>query len=369
MNLAFTKSLYYPWIDIRDEGWLKSASLYWETIQTIVPRTINSPYSTRTARYLEDEGILIPLRVHSDLQEIEELTQDVIRYLNSQEGMELLTDANRKWVYIHPEKLPRSIRRISKIHPMKLSHEIRHVLLESGLGREERDDFLKVDDRFASFYMTLLATRLSERIGAGLITSLSLPHKLSLKAKADSQIGGILNFRERYGYEIYERRGVPRELTQGMLVELIIEEIAIDPETPIEKIIKFKNRHAAELGRFRSKIGELTSSIPEDAPLPAVRQYVTDLYLNEVKPAMEELKNSLKSSRIKWLTNSWMKLAFISAGSSSMLMGIGLSTANALLVGAGISLIGSGILYNVNKQESLRANPYSYLMTLKNEMP
>jgi hypothetical protein len=371
--MAFTKSLYYPWIDIRDEGWLKSASLYWEIIQTIVPETIDAPYSTKTARYLEDEGILVPLRVKSDLDEIEELAPDVIRYLESQEGIELLTGADRGYVYLHPDKLPTSIRRLSRIHPMKISMEIRHMLREHGLMRQAKDDFLEVDEKFGSFYMTLLATRLSERIGAGLVTSSALPHKLSLKAKADSYIDRIINlggrYRDEYEYEMRHRRSsIPREMTQGMLVELLIEEIALDPETPIDKILKYRNKHSSELGRFRKKVGELTSSFPDDASLPAMRQYVNDLYLNEVKPSMDDLKSSLKSSRIKWLANSWMKLAFISAGSSSMLIGLGLATANALLVGAGISLIGSGILYNEDKKDSLRANPYSYLMPLKSEL-
>lgn len=370
--MAFSKSLYYPWIDVPDEGWLKSAALYWDIIQTIVPETLDRPYSTNTARRLQDQGILVPLRVRSDLREIEDLTQDVLTYLHSQEGMELLTGANRNHVSLHPDKLPNTVRNLARMHPEKMSHEIKYMLEESGLSRPSRGGFLEVQDEFANFYMTLLATRLSESIGAGLITSSSLPHRLSLKAKADSQMTDIIGSSERHGYEyqLYrEGRTVRRELAQGMLVELMLEEIAVDPATPIEKIIKYRKDHASELGRFRAKVGELTSSLPENAPLPAMRQQVSDLYVNEVKPSIDDLKKSLTSGRIKWLASGWMSLAFISAGSSSVLLGMGLATANALLVGAGISLVGSGILYNVAKRDSLRANPYSYLMSLKKEMP
>jgi hypothetical protein len=41
--MPFTLALYYPWIDIRDESWLKSAALYWETIRTIVPESVDRP--------------------------------------------------------------------------------------------------------------------------------------------------------------------------------------------------------------------------------------------------------------------------------------------------------------------------------------
>ncbi len=68
--MAFTKALYYPWIDIKDEGWLKSAILYWEKIQTIVPASVEQPYDTRTAKEFHYEGLLVPLHVKPDMKEV-----------------------------------------------------------------------------------------------------------------------------------------------------------------------------------------------------------------------------------------------------------------------------------------------------------
>jgi len=36
----FSKALYYPTIDISDEGWLKTAYLFWDGVRTIVPESI-----------------------------------------------------------------------------------------------------------------------------------------------------------------------------------------------------------------------------------------------------------------------------------------------------------------------------------------
>ena len=36
--MAFTRALYYPTIDISNEEWLKTAILYWDEINTIVPQ-------------------------------------------------------------------------------------------------------------------------------------------------------------------------------------------------------------------------------------------------------------------------------------------------------------------------------------------
>jgi hypothetical protein len=64
--MSFTHALYYPWIDIRDQGWLKSATLYWERISTIVPVSIENPYQSAEARILQEEGILAPIGVNSE---------------------------------------------------------------------------------------------------------------------------------------------------------------------------------------------------------------------------------------------------------------------------------------------------------------
>ena len=371
--MAFTRALYYPWIDIKDEAWLKTAALYWDQIQTIVPASFESPYSSTVARILQDEGVLSPLHVNSDMAEIEDLTDDVIKYLNSQVGMQFLTNANKETIHLHPEKLPRAIRELRQIHPMKMPYLLQDMLHEYGLTRKGRQGFLEVDGEFGSFYMTLLATRLAEQVGAGLVTPSIPAHSLSLQARADAEMGNMMIngdhfYNEHPSSRRNRRRVVTRNLAQGMLVELLIEQIGVSPETPIEKIIQFRNSYSSELGRFRSKMKELTSNLPDEATLSAMQQHVKDLYLNEVKPAVDDLKSSLTSNRIKWLANSWMKLACISVGTSSVLAGLGLATGNALLVGAGISLAGSGILYNTEKEDALRSNPYSYLLTLQQNM-
>jgi hypothetical protein len=84
------EALFYQWIDVRDETWLKTALLYWDSVRTIIPESIDAPYSTDTGRALQKAELLVPLRVHSGMDEIEELAEDVLTYLESAEGAELL---------------------------------------------------------------------------------------------------------------------------------------------------------------------------------------------------------------------------------------------------------------------------------------
>ena len=184
--MAFTTALYYPWIDIHDEAWLKSAILYWDTIHTIVPRSMDRPYTSQSATICADEQVLLPLHVESGMEDIEELAEDVLRYLSSNEAAEfLLTADNSSRVYVHPEKLPGTLQHLVQLHPEKLSNEIRHIIQRIGLVRDADDDWLHVDARFADFYMTLLATRLSDSRGIGLLTSMPSGSRLASTFNVD----------------------------------------------------------------------------------------------------------------------------------------------------------------------------------------
>lgn len=72
MARPFSSALYYPFIDIKDQCWLRSAVLCWVKIRTIVPEGYRDPYASDLARHLSDEGVLVPVRVSSNMDEIPE---------------------------------------------------------------------------------------------------------------------------------------------------------------------------------------------------------------------------------------------------------------------------------------------------------
>lgn len=298
-------------------------------------------------------------------------------YLESAEGAELLI-AERGGCRsdIHVEKLPYEFSGLADIHPEKLPQELRHLLLRGLTSPSERGrDWLRVDKKFANFYMTLLASRLSERIGAQLLTSLATADRLAVTARFDAQLNGVITrniyprFRHWREYEAFgPRNRMPWHLAPGMLANLAIEKIGIDPDTPVDRLIDFRNKHKDELAQFRTKVEQLAASVKEDLPVEALRQRVIDLYSGEVAPAISNLKAALDGRRIKWLGDGLMKIAFLSAGSSKMLAMAGLTVPTALLAGAGISLMATGIMYNVDKRESPRTNPFAYLLSAEREL-
>lgn len=371
-----SQALFYPWIDIREDAWLKAALLYWDSVRTIVPESIETPYSTETGRALEQAEFLVPLRVQSGMDEIDELTADVLTYLGTSEGAELLiAERGARRHEIHVEKLPYRLGGLAHMHPEKLPHEIRHMLRNLAAPSERGPEWLRVDEGFANFYMTLLASRLAERVGARLLTSLPAADRLAITARLDAQLNGLIpwgidgHWRHWREYEAFgPRHRMPRHIAPGMLASLAIERIGIAPDTPIDRLLEFRTHHRDELAQFRTKVEQLAASIEADLPAEALRQRIADLHAREVEPAISNLKAALKGRRIKWLSDGLLRVGFLSASSSTMLVMAGLAVPTALLAGAGISLIATGTMYNVDRRESLRTNPFAYLLSVEREL-
>jgi hypothetical protein len=372
---AFTKALFYPWIDIENEGWLKNAMLYWDSIQTIVPASITRPYSTRTAEELSDHGLLEPLFVESEMPEIKVLAADVLTYMDSPEGIEVLTASqDSKYHHIHPSKLPEPIQKIIRLHPDKLASEVRYIL-EQSMESHSTNDWFYLDERFLNFYMTLLATRLSERRGFALLTDIPVSDKManSVRLNTYRPVLGLRANRRRHEffrppYEHVEHYDLPSTLVEGVMSDLILNSVRIFSDTPVEKILKFKERHADELGLFRSHVAELTSSITDKQPIDRLRQQVNDKYINEFLPNFNNFRKALKSSKIKHVVETSLKVSFFSTSTASFMPALfGLSIPQALLVGAGMSLVATSVLYNTMKEEKLRESPYSYLLATEKE--
>ena len=64
-----------------------------------------------------------------------------------------------------------------------------------------------------------------------------------------------------------------------------------------------------------------------------------------------------------------MKVSVISTSATALPMALlGLALPQALIAGAGVSLITSLISYNEDKKEKLRTNPYSYLLAVDRQI-
>ncbi|PUB78034.1 MAG: hypothetical protein DBO99_07995 [gamma proteobacterium symbiont of Ctena orbiculata] len=372
------QALFYPWIEIRDDQWLKTSLLYWDEFRTIVPESISKPYKTDSTIALSSEGLLQPIRVRSDMVEIEDLADSVLTYLSTNEGARIVASNGYRGSIIHEEKLPYQFEKFADIHPEKLPSRVRDELRQLFRDSNRDGSWLTVDTGFADYYMTLLASKLSERTGASLVTDNSMANDLAVAIHLDAPLGQkagetfSVEWRGRHhkhrDYDAYgPRRRHPSAVTEGLLANLAISKINISEQTPIQDLIDFKRKYSAEFGRFHKVIHDLCSGIEGDVPVEALQERVSTIYRNDVEPSLNSLKAALDGKKIKWKAQGLIKLAFMSASSYSSLAVAGLSTPIALLAGAGISLTAMGVLHNIEKRDQIRNDPFAYLLSAERE--
>jgi len=214
--------------------------------------------------------------------------------------------------------------------------------------------------------MTLLATELSTSSGIGLLTDTPSSERLSTAARLDAPppLWPLREFHpnRRRNPQVVFDRSMPRDTAQGLLAQLTLKQLTISKDTPVKEILNFKRDHKSELGRFRTKLAELTGSVESDLPAEALQQRVADIYTNDVGPAIEDLKEALKGARIKYAIESFLKTSSLSIPTGSALMYFGHGTPQVLLAVAGISLTASTVLYSLDRRKELRGDPFSFVL-------
>ncbi|MEZ5986049.1 MAG: hypothetical protein R3B94_08870 [Hyphomonas sp.] len=284
-------ALYYPHIDIQDPVWLRSAILYWDDIQTIVPSAIENPYVSADTRVCFNEGYLKPLRCDLHNEVIDDLGSQIIGSLdwrrrrlwhNSVSGNDTFKDLDRPEKYsseiefalrdadIHPDKLSPELRGVAlriglarlhngkispranrflrelgrvRIHPEKMSFILRDLLEEEGFQDGEANDWLMVDAEFAAAYMSALATRLSKQINLSPLTSYPDAQASTFRFMFDDLVDDSQNS------------------ATGAMLAVIMRGLRIDPSIGVERLIQFRRNHTDQYADFAGQILELKTQI------------------------------------------------------------------------------------------------------------
>lgn len=359
--MSFSKALYYPTIDIEDENLLKTAVLFWDEINTIVPQSIEDPYQNNSTTYLSDVGFLKPIIINPDAPIVKSLSQITVNHITTNEANLVLQSPMRDSFGIHRDKLPRKAERLFRLHPEKMAHEVQDLLDEI---TTQEDRWFYVNSGFAHFYMTLLANTICEQKSIALLTENDITSKLSEKVRLDNQ-----RPIQRSRYPMRFQDELPLNLSQALMSNLAIQGLEISAESTLEDLIKFKEKYSDELGKFRVEITRLVKGVEEDvASFEALIQRVNDIYQNEFLPAYNDLKKSLKGAKIKYISKDAIKISFFSTSSTSIPMSLlGMSVPHALIAGVGVSFFASVVNYNVEKQNILRNSPYSYLLSINSK--
>lgn len=345
--MEFSKALYYPSIDIDDERWLKSAVLFWNEINTIVPKAINNPYNNYSTQYLYDEEIIKPIYVNNENKYVMEVSSNFIKFLNSDEGWNLLKNSSE----------------ITGDEAILHKHKMAYYLLEK-LERQkfDEDGFYHLDSALVSYYMTLLANSISEDKSLALVSNNLVNSKLTDTIRYDNNIQN----RNRYNY--YDEYVDYDFIKQGLLTNIVIKNICIEETTSLEDIVSFRRHYSDELARFRVNLAKLVSPIEDIYSLDALSERLNTIYTDEFLPAYNDLQFALNSYNIKWFFDNISKLSIFSVSTTALPVMLGVDVPQALLIGTGVSAVSSAVAYNIKKRENLRKNPYTYLLKINSEL-
>lgn len=351
--MLFENALYYPTIDIKDEAWLKSAVLLWDTISTIVPESEDEPYKNEWTRAFAQAGIVSPHKVNPYNVNFQGLGDEVKAYLNTTEGKRSFKPTvGKRGDYRSYNEIIREFQLSEAIWreygDFKISAEKFGYGLQDVIRDFINDDgYVIASKAFMNFYMTSLANNICQQEDSkALLTDLTYTSDLTSTMMTNSP-------NKRMGEEL---------LKQGVMYKLLISGLKIDPKTPVDKLIKFREDYKGERDLFKSEIGKLIQdNNVEGLPTSEVINQVDRIYRMKVLPSVNQLKRALDGRGIDYLENT---------GTNIMLTGIsvlepsgtGLATFGwKALKEIGLSILKKKVKINKEKEKILLGSPYSYL--------
>jgi hypothetical protein len=318
-------ALYYPYIDITDAGLIKTAALYWDEIQTIVPQDIYRPYENNLTKEAEREGFLRKRDVTWYDRAVKRAGDEFIQ------DIETIAEIRRLLLQQSNNNLLRT-----RVYNGKIALDCRERLLE--YFREniiEEENAYIMPNVLAHSYMSRLA---------------------SVIAKNDRTIPLT---DDHFGDSILESRYLnyshEQAKNQAMLAKLSLQIISIDPDTPLVNIILFRKKHSKELHNLRRKIRQLSRQIAKGLDNATRQQAFEDLIKDEIIPAKEEIKAKLNENNLQFLAANIILTVAGCAGVAISGEWFG------QIVNAGI-LAGASLIGNIRRERlTVKNHPLGYL--------
>jgi hypothetical protein len=340
--MPHTEALYFPSIDIRDDAWLRSSLLYWDAVHTIVPEGVADPYAGRFAKECADANALRPLHISGETSAYATLGEEALSYVYSTVGQQAIAIDNSTL------QVANDVQHLSHIHPDKLSSNTVQTLLRRGARYSHGR--LAVGGGFPAYYMTLLAATLAQEHGFALATTIPECSGLADAARAGASP------------QIVRRGELHRvDLLEGLRIDLVMRRLKVRDNADLAEILRFKNEHKNELGRFRNALSELTSA-PEPATYEALIQHVRDFEKNSLDPALAQLDEAMKAVNLGAAIDGVVKVGFFSSASAiPSLLSLGVSTPLATAAGGVLGSAASVVKYRMDRRATLRTSPFTYL--------
>lgn len=268
--MLIQSALYYPYINIRNETWLKAAALYWKSVHRIVPHGFPTDDS-RTVKVLQDGlGFILDQFPGQSAVDASGLFIDLL----ADRGREL-----RQKLQVQPSiPVLRSQRRhpvdggisdsgtIGYIYAEKLGTRLIDALREEGLAVAAPTDsperggafmpegsagWIGMDSRLAAAYMTVLARFTANHFDLCPVTDERIAHVAMDDLSVDAVANTILGIAQESGAGA---RGNLHHRIALLAIESVIPRAL--GRVSAEEIVSFRRRHDDLLGSFQTSVAE-----------------------------------------------------------------------------------------------------------------
>jgi len=343
--MAFTHALYYPWIDIIDSEWLKTAILYWDKISTIVPINYGAPYQNLDTAYLAEEGIIDPIYVDPLSLNVKEASEEFLNYLSTDEAKNFFYSQKNETDHKGSLSLENN-NDVAWLNKYKLNKKLYERLKKSGKIRE-KGEWLSFDKDSINYYMTILASKIALEKHYSPLTNDQLIIPLANRVKSG-----------------FKPRSHNQYFNECLLVKCVFESVTISANTSLDKILDFRRKYSDELGLFRTEIGVLAQSIDQETKSSeGLEQQFHDLFINKINPSLNMLKKALNGNNIHYFTSCLYSYIFL----PSIFFSIS-DLALRFTIGATAGFLVNTIKFDENRKLLLHQNPYSYLLHVNEEL-
>lgn len=359
--MSFGHALYYPYINLTNKNWVKHALLFWDNISRIVPQSVEPMDSEDIIKIKEVSGFINDY--YPERWDISRTFYDFSRELKPiLESHTFFRDRYFEREYHHRQYRRdfQNRRRFfselvqangSYIHVEKMDTRLKEYLFDIGLaipGRNEWEDWIKIDNEIGLLYMTYFAKSISKNNSLPIVTDIELSFSVSIYF--ESPINSDYN--NQFEYKL-----------GNLLIETIVPKNINN--VSLDKILEIRRKYDGERVAFFNEISNLSNAIiglDNANSLNDALHHHSKLILNETKN-LEKLYNAHKIETInKFLTIS-MPTAIASFSDYIPDNGKPFLAAGGILFG----LLSAANSVKKEKLE-LKNNPKSYLLNLKSEL-
>ncbi|HOF17180.1 MAG TPA: DUF6236 family protein [Bacteroidales bacterium] len=338
-TIPFGRALYYPHINFHDHDWLKLAALYYDGIDRIVP----------SDDLLEEVELIERINDSADSEETmfvrsikpsyyaDQIAHEFIDYAKKE-----LTDENkRKEIFQRVSKFVKSTDTYP-IHVMKMGRELLEELPRLNLPVKKfsfkSEDWIEFDSITGALYMSRLANCIAVNKSLPIVSDDPNFQAIVREAQKEKAANDI------------------SEALASMVIQSVVPK-NISAITP-KQIIEFRKNYKDERQQFYLNINELVKDlyqIQDEQSLKDALHFQKD----KIERATKDIEDIYKSLKIDiGFTLMALSVPSFASGLGWVVAGVGL-----VAVAAG-KLTLKGIEY----QKTKRNSPYSYVLTLKNQL-